>query len=87
MPDPNSSREYLGVLGPAIDGKSVTAMVYETSDMTTSGQREYYFCCRVCGQCGKHWLGADYAVVQAAQHMTFFDHTPYMKEHDHGEGQ
>lgn len=73
------AREFLGILGPVVDGKALTAMVYQTDDATSSGQQEHYFCCPICGNCGKHWIDPDYAVVQAAHHLFSFDHKPYLE--------
>lgn len=78
MPDPNGAREFAGIQGPVINGKPVRSMVYESPAPMTGYKPSYYFCCQTCGNCGRHWLDADYAVVQAASHMFSFDHTPYL---------
>ena len=60
-----------------IDIEGVQAHVFRTWDGT------FYFCCETCGACGKHWHGADYALVQAAWHVANTDHTKYLEDH-HG---
>jgi hypothetical protein len=79
MEHPDGAVEFLGILGPVVNRQPVTAMVYETQE------GNYYFCCLVCGACGKHWHSPDYTVVQAAHHLHSYDHTPYLREPSDGE--
>lgn len=82
MPDPNGAREFVGVSGPVVGGTHLTAMVYESPGGMTGYAPSYYFCCSVCGNCGRHWLDPDYATVQAAHHLFYFDHTDYLENDD-----
>lgn len=66
--------EHLGIIGPVVSGVTLTALVYENA------VGDFYFCCRVCGACGKPWHADDYAVVQAVEHLHYFDHTHYLEE-------
>lgn len=76
------AREFLGVTGPVVRGRALHAMVYEAETEFPGYPGSYYFCCPTCGNCGRHWMDPDYAVVQAAHHMFYFDHTPYLEAQD-----
>lgn len=79
------SREFVGVTGPTIGKHVLHAMVYEAESTWPGYPGSYYFCCPTCGNCGKHWNSADYAVIGAASHLYSYDHTPYLETHNEPE--
>lgn len=60
------SWETLGIISREQAGVNASVYLNEEGD--------YYFCCHKCGACGKPWKSEDYAVVQAADHVNYYQH-------------